>query len=212
VFFFGKKLVSFTTFLKPKQNRVYMKRLSLPIVCILLSLANIAADDNESNVQWVLMISKEAAHKVEPRNSIPQPMDRKLAELLVRETTDRHKLSLLTVYAFAEGAYSLDPALPGDCKGLPAGTPKCTTRMIEEGILCCDIQHARHFCTLQVEPKPVTLEECVQRASVIMQKDLDTCPNYPGSVYATGSICGYSYRIDWRARIAKKLEVMELSQ
>jgi hypothetical protein len=188
----------------------YSTVVTISLYFLTISRVNFADDERERNINWVMMISTEAAHKIEPRNPIPKSMPKKLAEILVNETVDRHKLALLTVYAFAEGAYSLDPSLPGDCKGLPAGTPKCTTRMVEEGILCCDIEHARHWCTLQVEPKPSTLEECVQRASSIMQRDIDTCSEYPGSVYATGGVCGYSSRIAWRAKIAKHLEAMEL--
>src|SRR5271166_189195 len=151
---------------------------------IILGCITFVSGTSEENdtIDWVLLISKEAAHKVEPRNPVPRAMPRELA----KETTDKHELALLTLYAFAEGGYSLDPQLPGDCHGMPAGTPKCTTRMIEEGIICCDVEHARHWCTLQVEPKPATLDECVHRAATIMQKDIDICPEYPGSVYATG--------------------------
>ena len=199
-----------------------MRYLTLPVIGVFCALVSVSrADDidgahiytqqeDEELIKWVLVASKEAAHKTEPKNPVPKPMTRKLAELLVKYNHDIHKLSLLIEYAFAEGAYSEDYTLPGDCLGVPPGSPKCTTRMIEEGIICCDVKHARHFCVLQVEPKPNSLEECIKRGSDIMQKDIDTCPDHPGSVYATGGICGYSYRIDWRARIAKKLE--DLSQ
>lgn len=182
--------------------------LSLAVASVLLTFIGADSEDNEL-INWVLQISKEAAHKIEPKNPVPKAMPRKLAELMVKETKNKHELALLTVYAFAEGGYSLDPNLPGDCHGMPAGTPKCTTRMIEEGIICCDVEHARHFCTLQVEPKPANLEECVHRADTIMKKDISECPDYPGSEYATGGVCGYSYRIAWRAKIVKHLETME---
>ena len=187
----------------------YFQAISIAIVGLTIAKLNFADDEREKNIEWVLMISKEAAHKIEPRNPVPKSMSRKLAELLVNETTDRHKLALLTVYAFAEGAYSLDPSLPGDCHGLPAGTPKCTPRLVESNTICCDVDHAQHWCTLQVEPKPNTIDECIKRASVIMDKDIATCSEYPGSVYATGGVCGYSFRIAWRAKIAKHLESME---
>lgn len=169
-------------------------------------------------VEWVLTISKEAAHRYELRNPTPQPMPRKLAELLVAATTDRHELALLVVYAFGEGAYSLDPELPGDCKdadgvSLPPGTPKCTKRRVEK---CCAVEKASHWCTLQVEPKPASLEECVNRGFAIMHVDVlkscahdptspGCCP-YSGSIYATGGSCVYNHRIEWRAKIAKHLE------
>lgn len=167
----------------------------------------------DPDVEWVLTISKEAAHKFEPFNPIPKAMPRKLAELLVKQTTDRHELAMLVTYSFAEGAFSLDYELPGDCRdtdgvSLPPGSPKCTKKLVEAGKKCCAVEKATHFCTLQIEPKPASLEECVQRGAAIMHKDLTSTCAYPGSIYATGGSCVYNRRIDWRAKIAQKLEKM----
>ncbi len=177
-------------------------------------------------IDWVVTRSKEAAHKVEPSNPIPKPMADELAKVFVATSSDKHLLSLLTVYAFTEGAYSLDPSEPGDCKdengiSLPAGTLKCTKRLIEANRPCCSPEKAQHWCTLQVEPRPKTLEECVKRAAEIMQKDIEhtcvaaggtdtssSCCSTPGSFYATGGSCISSRRLAWRARIAKHLEEM----
>jgi hypothetical protein len=179
----------------------------------------------DPTVEWVLTISKEAAHRFEPHNPAPKPMPRELAKLIVQKAidpTDRHELAMLVVYAFAEGAYSLDPELPGDCKdqdgvSLPPGTPKCTKKRLDAGLKCCSVEKASHFCTLQVEPKPANLEECVSRGASIMHQDIvkscvhdaqSGCCDHPGSIYATGGSCVYNPRIDWRARIAKHLEEM----
>ena len=115
---------------------------------------------------WLLAFSLAVAHALEPKNPVPRPMPARLADVMLAETGDTTKLARLAFYAFAEGGYSLDPHLPGDCHGMPAGSRACT------------VQAAKHFCTLQVEPMPKDLEECVHRARVYMDRSLES---YTGS-------------------------------
>lgn len=137
----------------------------------------------DPEADWILSMSLMVAHKSEPRNPVPKAMPEALARTFLRHTHDTTKLARLTYYSFAEGSYSLDPHLPGDCKKggvrMPPGSPKCTPKLLDAGAPCCEVADATHWCTLQVQPMPKDLDECVSLALTYMDRSLES---YTGSV------------------------------
>jgi len=102
-------------------------------------------------LETLLALSLTFADRAEPRFHHHKPMARELGALILANAASDDEAALGVVYSWREGGYSTDPHLAGDCKGLPAGSRACTA------------DKAQHWCTLQVEPMPATLSECVSR-------------------------------------------------